>query len=205
MTTLYTRQPGDVLAWHFTGEKLRDGRPVPKPGEWLTHEGAINICESGLHASVRLIDALGYAPGANLHRVVMRGDMGKQSDKIVARQRLILWSIDAEYILRRFACECALDVSHLWSMPGVVRQYLETMDDRLQDAAQDAIQDAARSARAAVWGAEWEAIQYAARAAWAKVWDASRSARASAGGATQEAKNKRITSLAIWQREEAKK
>ena len=25
------------LAWHFVGDRLRDGRPVPKDGEWLEH------------------------------------------------------------------------------------------------------------------------------------------------------------------------
>lgn len=53
-----------VFAWHFVGETLRDGRPVPPDGEWLTHDGVCVLCESGLHASRDPFDALYHAPGA---------------------------------------------------------------------------------------------------------------------------------------------
>lgn len=39
-------------AYHFVGETLRDGRPVPADGEWLEHDGKIIMCEAGLHASL---------------------------------------------------------------------------------------------------------------------------------------------------------
>lgn len=47
-----------VLAWHFVGDRLRDGRPVPKNGAWLTHDGPVEICASGLHASQCPFDAM---------------------------------------------------------------------------------------------------------------------------------------------------
>ena len=36
--------------WHFVGDTLRDGRPVPPDGEWLEHTGPIDWCRSGLYA-----------------------------------------------------------------------------------------------------------------------------------------------------------
>lgn len=62
-----------VLAWHFVGDALRDGRPIPPDGEWLRHDGPIEPCASELHASERIIDALSFAPGSTIFRVELRG------------------------------------------------------------------------------------------------------------------------------------
>lgn len=129
----------EIKAWHFVDNTLRDGRPIPADGEWLKHTGKIKPCESGLHASVRLIDALGYAPGNTICRVIVRGGIKHHdNDKIVGRERLILWRYDAEATLRLFARNAALSVAHLWDMPATVRQYLETGDKSIRDAARDA-------------------------------------------------------------------
>ena len=138
----------DVLAWHFVGDTLRDGRPIPADGVTLKHKGKLELCASGLHASERLIDALLYAPGPILCRVQMGGTIKKESDKLVARQRTILWRVNSTDVLRKFARQCALDVAHLWNMPPVVRQYLETGDERLRAAA-----------RAVAWAAAWDAAR----------------------------------------------
>ena len=151
-----------VLAWHFVGATLRDGRPIPADGETLKHRGKLVPCERGLHASDRLIDALQYAPGWTLCRVRMGGTIKRETDKLVARERTILWRIDATDVLRAFACKCALDVAHLWDMPPIVRKYLETGDESIRDAAWAAARDAAR---AAARDAAWAAARDAARAA----------------------------------------
>lgn len=155
-----------VLAWHFVNAALRDGRPVPADGEKLTHEGPLVPCASGLHASERLIDALQYAPGWVLCRVQMGGTIKRESDKLVARTRTILWRIDATEVLREFARRCAIDVAHLWDMPPIVRQYLETGDESIRVAAEAAARAATEAAaRAAARDAAWAA-------AWAAAWDA---------------------------------
>jgi len=165
-----------ILAWHFTArDRLRDGNPVPPIGEKLTHEGPLTMCRSGLHASTRLMDALGYAPGAMLHRVECAGETITEEDKLVCRERTIIWSLDAEPILREFARWCALEVIDLWDAPDVVREFLETGDATLRAAARAAVR-AARAARAtratrAAWDAAWAAQDAAA-------WDAARAARA---------------------------
>jgi hypothetical protein len=168
----------DVLAWHFVGDALRDGRPIPADGVTLKHKGKLELCASGLHASERLIDALQYAPGPILCRVQMGGTIKKESDKLVARQRTILWRIDLTDVLRKFARQCALDVAHLWNMPFVVRQYLETGDKSIRAAAWDA---AWTSAMATAWASARDAASAAARAA------ANDAARAAANDAASDA------------------
>lgn len=137
-----------ILAWHFLRPdgKLRDGATPPPDGEWLTHDGAVEICQSGLHASVRAIDALTYAPGSIVCRVEMRGDLIVDRDKIVGRERSILWRYDATSVLRHFARRQALSVIHLWDAPCVVRRYLETGDESIRAAAMAAARAAAMAA-----------------------------------------------------------
>ena len=133
----------------FSGDKLRDGRPIPKIGTWLRHKGPLVPCESGLHWSACPFDALQYAPGPLLHRVECRGKTiphGNPIDKFCSRERRIVATIDATYLLRRFAADQALGVAHLWSMPQIVRKYLESLDEAKRDAARDAAWAAARAA-----------------------------------------------------------
>ena len=158
----------------------------------MKHRGKLLPCERGLHASDRLIDALQYAPGWTLCRVRMGGTIKRETDKLVARERTILWRIDATDVLRAFACKCALDVAHLWDMPPIVRKYLETGDESIRAAAWAAAWAAARdaawdAARDAARAAAWAAARAAARpAAWDAAWDA-------AWAAARDAQNTALT------------
>jgi len=162
------------LGWHFTyGYRLRDGRPLPAVGEVLRHDGPLVPCKSGLHFSERAIDALRYAPGAMAHRVRGGGEMRPHDgDKWCARERTILWSVDAEALLGEFSRRCALDVVHLWNAPPVVLAFLRTGDKTLRTAAWAAARAAWAAAGAATWAARaaWaatEAATWATRATWA--------------------------------------
>ena len=137
-----------MKAYWFSSDTLRDGRPIPPPGEWLEHDGPIIPCESGLHASEHPFDAMAYAPGNMLHMVELEGDLishGNPVDKWVGRRRKIVATIDATDLLREFARWCALQVIDMWNAPQVVREYLETGDESKRDAA-----------RAAAWAAQRE-------------------------------------------------
>jgi hypothetical protein len=125
------------LAFHFVGETLRDGRPVPANGEWLVHDGHVEICESGLHFSYEAFDALRYAPGNTLCLVEVADVVSTQNDKGLCRRRKIVARFDAEPILRYFARMQALSVIHLWDNcpPDVVLDYLMTGDESLRVAA----------------------------------------------------------------------
>ena len=127
-----------IIGYHFTGSKLTNGDPIPPVGVWLTHTGEVVPCRAGLHASEHPFDALNFAPGNLLHHVELRGELvshGDPPDKWVGRERKILKTIDAEKLLRRFACDQALSVIHLWDAPRVVCDYLTNPMEKTRIAA----------------------------------------------------------------------
>ena len=144
--------------YHFVGDKLRDGQPVPPDGVWLVHEGPIKMCKSGLHLSRKPFDALQYAPGATLCRVLYGGEVIEDEDKVVCTRRKIIARFDATELLRTFARSEALSVIHLWNAPDVVVRYLKTGDQSLRAAARDAAWDAARSVIESDFNAQLEAM-----------------------------------------------
>lgn len=96
-----------IRAYHFVGDRLRDGRPVPPDGEWLIHDGPAVMCEAGLHASRHPFDALTYAPGNVLCLVECDDVVDEEEDKLVCRRRRIVARFDAARLLREFAADCA--------------------------------------------------------------------------------------------------
>lgn len=132
-----------ILGWHFVGETLRDGRPVPADGEWLVHEGPIVPAGVDLSAFVRPFDALWHSTGGcTLCRVELDGEIVSEIvgynnpiNKYVGRRQRIVARIDATHLLRRFAADQSLSVANLWDMPAVAREYLETLDEPKRDAA----------------------------------------------------------------------
>lgn len=152
-----------IMAWHFVGDTLRDGRSVPPDGAWLIHDGPVVLCRSGLHASVDPLDALRYAPGPVLCRVELAGAIVHGDDKLIAARRRILARRDMTDALRLFARQCAADGLHLWDAPEVVRAYLATGDETIRAAASDAAMAAASAARVAASAARVAAMA-AARA-----------------------------------------
>ena len=156
----------NIKAWHFTGSTLRDGSPIPADGEWIEHDDEIEMCKSGFHASKNIMDALSYAPGSTICRVQVAGEIILGNDKLVASKRKILWRVDGEEILFKASRLFALDVAHLWDMPPVVREFLETGNQKLR-AASNAASWAASNA------ASWAASNAASNAAF---WAASNAA-----------------------------
>lgn len=198
--------PEQVMAWHFVGEKLRDGRDIPPDGVELVHEGPLEMCISGLHASVLLIDALRYAPGVTLCRVKCCGAIVSSYDKLVCTRRTIEWRLDTTEVLRAFARQCALDVAHLWEMPDIVRQHLTIGDGSLRIPAWNIASHAA-SAAATLGTADAALASAAARsatgstpAALAAVLAADAAAAALAAadyGAVRATQNDRLTAMVM--------
>jgi len=162
-----------MLGYHFVGVKLKNGEPVPPDGEWLVHVGPIEPCNAGLHMSERPFQALQYAPGSTICRVELDGELashGEPIDKWVGRRRRIIGRADATEMLRRFAADQALTVAHLWDMPTVVRDYLETLDESARVNAETAAEAAARDVWAARVVVASEKSAEAWDAAWAGAW-----------------------------------
>jgi hypothetical protein len=191
-----------ILAWHFVGATLRDGRPVPPDGEVLRHPGDLLMCASGLHASKRIIDAVYYAPGTTICRVRCGGEGIKYTDKLACTERTILWRVDGENLLRKFARQQALSVIHLWDAPAVVREYLETGDESKRSAAWSAAESAAESAAdSAAWSAAESAADSAAESA---ARSAARSAAWSAAeSAAQGAADEMLTKMVMEEHKKA--
>lgn len=159
----------EILAWHFLPDNKRlryDGNMEVEAGFIYYEDVKPILCRRGLHASIRPLDALHYSPGSIICRVLMRGDIILGEDKLVSNEREVVWMANAEETLREFARWSALQVAHLWDMPSIVREYLETGDVSLRSAVGSAARGAAESAawsaaRSAAWSAaESEQNQY---------------------------------------------
>jgi hypothetical protein len=171
-----------------TDHKLRyeDGR-VAKLGETHKAKGDLELCQNGMHASERLIDALAYAPGPVLYKVKLGGKIVRGDDKLCARSRTyVSGGVDITPQLRQFARMAALEVAHLWDIPPVVRQYLETGDESLREAAAAAA--AAAAADAAAYAAAYADAHADAAADAADAADAAAYADGAAGATTMRGK-----------------
>ena len=174
-----------ILAWHFSNGTLRND-PDTKlvPGLRLTVDPErLELCEYGLHASMRLLDALYYAPGSVLSRVELSGRIIENTDKLVASERLHLSVANIERTLHEFAIWCAEQALALVDTPDprsteALRIKRLWLDGTATDNELDAAGAAARAAaRAAAWDAVRDAARAAARdAAWAAAWAAARDA-----------------------------
>jgi hypothetical protein len=153
------------------GYWFSDRRGVLPHGDWrpfeigvkLSVKGRLVICKNALHGSFDPFDAMQYAPGPILHRVLFSGARIEESDKVGSRSRTILATRDAETMLYAFARKQALLVADMEDMPPVVRQYLETGDATLRTAARTATRNEDRTARSAAEHAAWAAAWGAAR------------------------------------------
>ncbi len=155
-----------IYGWHFLQKnrtlRYGDDRYVSPGKTYTSGEEAPRLCEYGMHASRKALDALRFAPGSVVCRVRCWGDVLVDNDKFVARNREVLWMANVEDALHRFARMCALDVVHLWDPPAVVLRYLKTGDPTLRAEAKDAA-DAAYVAGGVGLVAAAYATYYAAR------------------------------------------
>ena len=191
----------DKLYWHFLPDDGKldngDGREVVV-GETLRVEGTPVLCQHGLHASERIIDALHYAPGALVCRIKLGGEIVEGDDKVVAQERTVLWMYDATRVLHEFALWCAEEALKLVDKPDprslealrIKRLWLDgkATDEELA-AARDAAWDAAWSA--------WDAARDAARDARDAAWDDARDAAWSAWDAARATQNVKLEQMIV--------
>ena len=137
---------GQVKGWWFgtTDKKLlnNDNRKIIIGETHKIDSKKIIPCKYGLHLSKRIIDALNYAPGPVIYRVIGSGVIvphGDPVDKYACSERTyVAGGVDISNTLRLFARKCALDVIHLWNPSNIVIKYLKTGDESIRDAARAA-------------------------------------------------------------------
>jgi len=178
------------LGWHFCAFQngvpvLRDGTPL-ELGRTYEHRGELTMCLAGYHDSPRVLNALTYAPGTALVRVLASRDL-TDVDKHCSRYRLALAVMDVETLLVQFAVRiacCALLAerergrepdAHSWEVLRVRQRWLrgEATDAELEmavSAAYSAADSVAYSvadsaARSAACSAACSAARSAARSA----------------------------------------
>ena len=170
-----------MKAWHFvTNDKrlgYRDGRIVEVGNTYEIPDKSrpIKLCEYGMHASVRALDALQYAPGYVCCLVELGGKIIEGDDKVVAESRKVLKMIDATNILHEMACisaETALRIADVqdprcWQSIEAKRAWVrgEISDSELAAAMDAAIAAAIAAARDAARAAARAAVRDAAIAA----------------------------------------
>lgn len=158
--------------WHFLPDdrRLQYGyRELVEVGKTIRVVGTPKLCKHGLHASVRAIDALWYAPGPIVCRVTLGGEIVEDDDKVAAEERTVVWMADATNTLHEFACRCAEDAlratnindRQLWEAIEVKRRWLkgEATNEQLA-AARAAAMDAARAAAWAAQNTRLESMLY---------------------------------------------
>ena len=193
--------PRKIKAWHFLADDYRlkygDRRKV-QAGSRLVYDGVPKLCCRGFHGSRRVIDALQYAPGPIVCRVVISGDIVEGDDKLVGGTREILWTLDATWELHHFACWCAeralkhakVTDARSWKAIETKRLWIDGLatDDELS-AARSAAWSAARgvvdgdAARGAAWSTARNAVGSA-------IWST-----ATAWSTARSANNRKLTSL----------
>ena len=171
-----------MFGWHFLSDDCRlgygDGREVIV-GETLTVDCEPVMCQSGLHWSENILDALYYAPGNVCSFVEGGGTIITGDDKCVGTSRRTLWMGNIERELHLFACDdVAEDALSLIENPDERSVNAITVKRLWVDG--KATDEELAAARTAAWAAARTAAEAARWAPWDTAWAASRASRAAA-------------------------
>jgi hypothetical protein len=83
--------------------------PLPRPGqpgEWVVAEGALRLCQNGIHATT--VDQLPHWLGMELWEIELAGDIQHDEAALVASRGRLVAKVDAwdEAMRKRFASWC---------------------------------------------------------------------------------------------------
>ena len=193
-----------IKAWHFINNDFTiktDSmkRPIKvHRGQTLVKRGPLELCERGLHASIKPLDAIYYAPGNVVCRVECSGDVIQGEDKLVCSRRRVLWVVDAERTLHEFAIWCAKQTlrsnSDLRSIEAVrvKRLWLDG------EATGEELKEASEAAKRTIWESCWPFSKLGKRSAYAASWpDPVASAQVASGQAARLLDEESFSSLGV--------
>lgn len=178
-----------------TGYKSEHGDFKWKFGKWYTHDGLLELCESGFHCSKGIYQAFSYVRGEILALVEVDGKHELEDDKEVWEKMRVVksykWSKKDSVLFSIYAARLVLD-NFEKKYPDDKRpreaieaaeKYVKTPTTKNKNAARSAW--SARSAESAAWSAANAARSAASSAANAarSAWIAANAARSAARSA----------------------
>jgi len=161
------------------GLKSNNGDLGPwKLGKWRKHEGELEMCRSGFHASENVIDAMRYVSAEAIAEVEVRGKHLAQDDKQCWSEMRILraweWTKEDSVSLAIYAAELVIgifeskypDDKRPREAIEAAKAWLKYPSDKNRSAARSAWSAAESAARSAAGSAAWSAAWSAGSAAW---------------------------------------
>jgi len=100
--------------WKVFGKNLTsdNGNIKWEVGKWQKHKGKLKMCQSGFHASEKVIDAMQYTNTEEIAQVEVHGEHLEQSDKQVWSEMKVLkvydWTKEDSVRLAIFAAELVI-------------------------------------------------------------------------------------------------
>ena len=145
-------------------------------GKWCQHDGKLEICRSGFHASEDPYDSLQYVYGPRWFSIEAKGKILRDKDKFVAREMRIVKELPTKRIAVKFAVACARHTLSKFETKypedDRPRKALEAAETWIQKPTKENEVAAEYAAEYAAWSAE-SAAEYAA-------WSARSAARSAA-------------------------
>src|SRR3990167_2200991 len=158
----------------------KNGDSVWVISEWKKYDGKIDLCNSGFHASERIIDTMFFVNCEILAKVEVRGENIKEKDKQVWSEMQIVkaykWEKKNSVALSIFAAELCLE-NFLKVFPDdkrpreaieAAKKWLENPNAENESAARSAARSVARSVESArlAWSARSVESAWSAWSAW---------------------------------------
>jgi len=157
-----------------TGYKSKHGDMKWKVGKWYTHDGGLDMCQSGFHCSKGIYQAFNYVQGPILAKVEVDGKSIIEDDKEVwekmriikswrwTKRDSVLFSIyAASLVLKNFEKKHPNDKRPRQAIQAA-RRWVNNPTKKNMSAAESA----AWSAWSAAWSAAWFVDESARSAAW---------------------------------------
>lgn len=189
-----------------------------KVGQTQTAEGRLELCNNGMHASRRALDALQYAEGAVICQLGLSGEVLAMADAMIVLHEFMCWCAEQALLREREAGRepdprswKAIEVKRKWLKGEATDEELVTIGLEAWDAARSAVEGASAARSAAwsaalgdaqdivwaVWEAAWESAWSAAwNTAWKFTWDATKVAAESATrDATWDSQNAKLEEM----------